>query len=1119
MSKSIFATALCGLLLTSGQNLFSAGLSLDDGGKNFIRNSELNWEGKALTDWKVKELSLVSKGGENELTLARKGSISGAVSQVIDVSAYEGKQLFFTFEAKVFGGVRPWFDVRSLDGKLSEVAIGVKMEPTDVLGELDRYGWYYDFRYGWPVNSDLTHLFRRDWQRIGTVFTVPKGVKSISLQMMPKPAKYGLIERRENPARMGEVTFRNPVMAPVPEARVISTDRWKQENLGTDAFFYLSYLYNQQQILLTELQARLWRLERWEKWSKEKDVSPQLAKIRLSLDDIQAALRGLREYYHERVAGELSKLDLTKQSEKYPTADASGALIDIGGRRAFYVSLYIQDLIDGGFQLESASARELESGSLAIKAKLEEMEKEVLESLKATKDSTLEGLSYAKLPTELPESGLCPPILFATGNTASPLRIYKDLKVDLFSKNYPVSTFDDQGLVEDTSLPAVLKRYGLKQISCLFTPVHGLFAVSEKFLDENKGRWKEFLREDEAGLAPIHARNLKTGKRDVLKLKLDEFVPEAGKSYILPINPLSPRGWDILTQRMAMVRKHALLPENRDTLAAIELSAEPTGIVGVTSDPYTRKVFLSFLQDHVGGIEKVNQWYGTKLASMEALLDSKQGDLPEALQFQRDRWEQEFRMRKDSEIYRALQDETGLENMAFLHRNNDMYFSDFAWVRSKLKDNFVNYHAGWDRTYGYYLGRALGRDHITGEDHPALPTGLKERHTPELAKANFFKAIWGYAAWGTKSIQIWRPYRENAFHSVASLESDYTMINENWAILPLMKDYTRALGRVLDGDVQQPRAAYLQLEQQGHVTWYTPSIYTTNQFLRREQIAYGYVFEEALEEGKQDLDQYKLIILPPSLFVSQARQEELWRWVQNGGILLTFGPVGLHDKKSLPSSWLMDRAFGKAEYRLVGSSEQLRRPHQEGLWTVRWEKGQPANVKTTKVAEELFLPRSVEGLFEKKWNSFDYVAPLKGNIEAGLLIDQLVTATCGKGKVVMVPREVLPNAYHDALAEAIGGQELSICKVSEPSFSVMQRRAKDDPSSDEYVMVQNEDEWLGRRSVTVTLPGSYAQIHDISDLQHAVPVGATVTGGKTSFDLSLEPGEIATIRLRKPSPL
>lgn len=83
------------------------------------------------------------------------------------------------------------------------------------------------------------------------------------------------------------------------------------------------------------------------------------------------------------------------------------------------------------------------------------------------------------------------------------------------------------------------------------------------------------------------------------------------------------------------------------------------------------------------------------------------------------------------------------------------------------------------------------------------------------------------------------------------------------------------------------------------------------------------------------------------------------------------------------------------------------------------------------------------------------------------------------------------------------------------NFSVMQRRAKGGPSFEEYVMVQNEDEWQGRRSVTVTLPGTYAQIHDISDLQHAVPVVSTATGGKTSFDLSLEPGEIATIRLRK----
>ncbi len=1085
---------------------------------NLLENRTFSGE-NPLHGWQVNEAALVTPGNAasgGSLLLRRAETISGSIHCELDTHAYHGRQLAVTFEAKVDGGVKPWFEVRSLDGKLSKVARGLKMEPTDLLGELDRFGWYYDHRYGWPVNSDLPHLFRSDWQQIGAIITIPEGVNRISLHIEPRPAKYGLIDRRPNAARTGQVEIRHPKVTPV-EVTTATTSPWESEHPDTQSFFYLSYFYNQQQITLTSLQMRLWQLERWADQARQPEMADRLASHRKTLATQRTALSGLSHYYHQRFPSEIAKLDLSQQMKRYPAPKASGELIDIGGLRPYYLSLYIQDLVDGGFQLPSPAALEIQATTQQLAAALDEAKTQLLATLGAKESPELATLSYADQPAALTPSGKTPAILYATGNTSSPLRIYRDLNVDLFSKNYPVSTFNDKGLLEDPSLPAVLQRYGLRQISCLFTPVHGLFAVSDDFLAAHKGRWREFLREEVPGVAAIHARDPKTGLRDVLKLNLDTFEPEPGKLYILPINPLSPEGKEILQDRMKMIGQHIRNPDNRDTLTAVELSAEPTLIVGITSEPHTRAAFLDYLKEEAGSLETINRDYGTTLASYEALLDAEKVALPEALQMQRERWERAFRILKDAEIYHDLQSQGGLKETSVLHRNNDLYFSDFAWERASLKDDYVNYHAGWDRVYGYDLGRMLGKDHITGEDHPALPTGLKERHTLQQAFPNFLKALWGYAAWGTKAIQLWRPYREEAFHSIATFGSDYTLINENWTALPWMKEYTRAMGKVLDGEVLARQTAYLQLDQQSHITWYMPGIYTTNQFLRRAQIPYGYLFERALLEKKDSLNNYRFIIVPPSLFVSQAIQENLLQWVQEGGTLLLFGPMGLHDEHSRPSSWFMDHVFGPARYRLVGTAEQLRRPQQEGLWTIEWKEGQPAHVQSLPVPEELPLPPLEGALFEKKWNSFDHVVRLanRNEMDNDLLVENLVVAPSGKGKVIMVPRELLPNTYRDVLAETLGDlSSLSACHLSEPGFNSILRKAKGETGSEVYLMIQNEDEWQGRRSASVSLSGHYGIVEEIGDLRHAVPVATTHQNGRLRFEVSLQPGEIATFRLR-----
>ncbi len=1062
--------------------------------------------------WTIEGSTLIQPGTEEEPPLLRReGRHAPTLRQRLDLSQWQGRKLAFTFEARITGAIIPWFEVVSLDGELGSEATGRAMRPTAQLAEFNRFGWYYDFRYGWPVNNHLPHLYRDHWQTIGAVFTVPDQLRNAELHLQLRPAKYSIMTPRDpNPSRNGTVELRNLRISPITEREPLPTTAWEKENPDQQSFFFLSYFYNQQQIRLSDLQMRLWRAHRL--------AGEEAAPLEKSLLQHRSALDALSRYFHHRFPTEIATLDLTEQQNRYPAPEATGALANLVSLRPYYLSLYLQDLVDNGFSLKSPTAKALEREIDKLEADLGKLEVTLRQQHGAQPAPELAKLSYADLPAILPANGKAPAILYATGNTTNPLRIYKDLGIDLFSKNYPVTTFDDQGLVEDSSLPLVLERYHLKQISTLFTPVHGLFAVSEKLLAKYKGKWRTLLREERPNVIAVHARDPKLGTRDVLKLNMDEFEPQEGKTYILPLNPLSPDGERLLSERLAFVSEHTRQPANRKVIAAVELSAEPTSIVGTPTDPFTRAAYLRFLEEHSGGIAAINTLYGSDLSSTDALIDAPDPELPPALKSARHRWQLAFRVLTDAEVYRKLQSGPGLEGVTFLHRNNDLYFSDFAWVRASLKDSYVNYHAGWDRVYGYDLGRFLGKDHLTGEDHPGLPSGIKERHTVEMASANFLKGNWGYAAWGTKSIQIWRPYREEAWHSVATHGSDYTVLNENWTYLPWMKSFIRGFGRVLDGSVLPRRVAYLQLEQQEHVTWYMPSIYTTNQFLRREQIGYGYTFEQALAQGKDKLENYDLLLLPPSQFITRAMQEKLLKWVESGGELILFGPAGLYDEKSLPSGWLMEQCFGAATWRLIGTAQQLRRPVLEGLWSVAWGQGKPDHVRATPLPAEIPLPQEEgEPLFEKKWNSFDHVTrlPKDDTLDPDTLVEQLLVAPRGKGKVILIPREFLPAHYRDALAAELGNLlSRSACHLDQPGFNTVRRTAKGDTSGTEYLFIQNEEEWLGPRSANVSVQGEYAVVEEVSDLRHAFPVEAQRVGGRTVFPLTLHPGEIATFRLR-----
>lgn len=1056
------------------------------------------------------------------VTLSRAGVVSGKIEQEVNVEAAQGRKMAFTYEAKVRGGVAPFFIIESLDGPKSMMDAGT-MKPTAVLAQFNAFGCFLDFRYGRLYNIYLGHLYREEWQPLGAILTIPKGVKRIKIKFEAVPAHYRMFDKRENIPRDGAVIIRHPALVLAREQATgdritAAAEVWKKEAFDHDSFLYLSYVYNQGLIEAARIQMRLWQSWRQAEFlaaDRGEQARDQVLALSTRLHEIEDRLAGLRQFYLSGYKENVAAIDLTLLRKKFPASNAAENKVLSDNRLA--ISLYIQELIDGGYQSSSATVASLRSNLEKLKDDSSRLADSLAQQLGGI-PADLGNLDLTQDPSILPNNGHCPPILFATGNTGIPLRVYKDLGVDIFSMNYSEDALNEAGMRDFQTFPAILEKYHLKELSAVFTPVHGWFAVSSDYLTKNSGRLKELLRVDADGRIDVTERVPKTGAKNRLHPKIEEFQPKPDSTYVVPVDPLSPEGSKMINERMQMIGQHISTPLNKKTEAVVELSAEATPIIGALNEPWTQKAFQTFLEKKFGSLGHLNELIGSNFSAWNEIWEGR-NNLPEARQVAVKRLETEFVARADAAVYQQMRSKLrqARPDITVINRDNSCFFADFSYQRIPVKDDYIDYHASYDRSYGYWLGRYLGKDHITGEEMAVLPTGLRERHTLAQAYSNALKYFWKFAQWGTKSICIWRPYPTPVLHSIGPAETNFTIINENWAALPVMKSFVREFGRVLDGEVIRPKAGILQLEQQGHVSWYMPGVQTMNLFWQNQYVDFAYVFEQALLDGKDKLSNYSILAVPSSLFVSDQMQKDLLEWVNQGGVLVTFGPLGLYNEYVRPSQLLMNAVFGPADYHLVGAGLNL--SNHDGYWLAQWKQLSPTAIKIP-MPEDINLPDPMtKELYERKYNRglrvINRFVPTEP-LQAGQFAEQAVAGSYGKGYVVYIPREFLPEGYGRVLTQWLStiGVDPRAAWCSEPSFSLMRRKPSADAKDErQYFFVQNQDEWSGLRRTRVSLRDRYSKIEDVSDRKWAVPLVADFKDGITSFDVILAPGEIAVFRL------
>jgi len=1069
--------------------------------------------------------------GKHAIALSCDAGGRGAVSQVVDAGGLAGRKLLLLYRARVKGSVVPYFRVELADDTSVKVPWSGGGKDTPVLAELHKHGWWpYDGLYGWLFwNDHLPMLYRRGWQTLGGVFTAPAGTQRVRITFEPRPAKYNALERRKSLVASGEVTIDSVMICAAKQdvfadAIERAAAEWAAATYSADEFAWLSYAYNQSMIAKARLDMRVWEALRAAHYCGRAGIDATgcvraLQGNRSRLDDCYAQLAGLRRFYEEHCAAYAARLDLRELQEQYPLGHAGPVGTTATVRTDYCLSLYVERLLRNGFAPDLRKLSELEDCLGAVRQAVAGVESDLRALVRERMDSDMGRFPFPAKPLDYGEvrwakRGGESPFFFATGNTGFPYRVYKDLGVDVVSINYySADLIDEAGKLKGhPSIARILKEQGQKQYNAMFFPAHYHFAVPNAYIEKHGDDVAEMLRIDKNGNSPIRLRDAKFARHSRTKFEYDPSY-----THYLPISIMHPGGRDLLKRRLKGIGEHIARPENRDTLARLELGAENVNLLAPAHDIWTKAAFRRYVADKYKTVEEANTRLQTDFGSLD---DIRYWDLKGCS------YRRKVRMERLKAEFMAVHNvafhEEAIAQLAeyspdlpVSDREDALWFKDYSYLYAQKGADLIDYHALYDRAYGYYLGRCVGKDHVTGEDLVSGRSGLRTRDTAEQAFSKLLVTGWRQASWGTKSLCIWNLYRDPYYIGAASCASLYSLINENWAALPQLKRTLRRFQDILNGRIATPRTVFFQFEAQGHVSWYLPSIYSTVSFLKANNIDYGYSFEAALKEGKDRLSNYRLIFAPPSLFVSEELQRQFLDWVAAGGVLVTFGPLGLYDEVVNDSQLLMDAVFGEAHYHLIGSHEDL--ANYDGLYLTLFKDRKPT-VEEFAVDEVRPLPEGDAPVYEKVFNNPRMIRGFRPDAAAKRLWrERMCAADFGKGRVVHVPREVLPAEYAAALLKAarLKVEDLAAAWAAEDGFEMMTRFHRDEAAHPSpYVFIQNKDEWQGCRETRVFVRGAYEAAYDVG-VPGGFPVALDRQGNVTSFSVRLFPGELAVMMLVK----
>lgn len=339
--------------------------------------------------------------------------------------------------------------------------------------------------------------------------------------------------------------------------------------------------------------------------------------------------------------------------------------------------------------------------------------------------------------------------------------------------------------------------------------------------------------------------------------------------------------------------------------------------------------FRRYLQDRYQTISQLNRKWKTSYAAFDDI-DSPSDrfiampDEPSALRYEHERWTRVNHV----EFLKLINDaaKTGAPDVPTLVDPSKFMLEGNAYLLYKydVADIYSAHSVPRnDEPMWVYLNSLNRRfDKITGyyENYWGMHRRqylAQERLAKRVSYQFFFDMLmrdvrvpgW-WLRYNASDKRVLTAYNTNPF----DLNYGQTIYRWSTTALPGMYARGRAIEKVLlETDDETPRVAIVQpcasvfhVASLGRTYVNSPTLTGMLDWQRSVvaplNVSHEFIMEELWQDGRVDLEQYDVLLLPHAPFMSDAFARAIASWVQQGGTLISVGPIALYDELAQPSS-------------------------------------------------------------------------------------------------------------------------------------------------------------------------------------------------------------------------
>jgi hypothetical protein len=365
----------------------------------------------------------------------------------------------------------------------------------------------------------------------------------------------------------------------------------------------------------------------------------------------------------------------------------------------------------------------------------------------------------------------------------------------------------------------------------------------------------------------------------------------------------------------------------------------------------------------------------------------------------------------------------------------------------------------------------------------------------KVIEAVLKRGLWQATSWGVTGFTFFLLALNVDNYNCNMLDDNlgFTIIRPAIGALPMVKDklnnYISLFNEtkiLADIAILMPETSNLLGYPEGRAEKELASLHN---FLFRKHYTCLFVPEDGLITGEISLNDFKVIILPYSVYLNKDAGRKILDWTKNGGLLILSGPAGVYDESGKRNNNFLGELFdlplfyGKDKIKSFSpvkfNEDKIDiAPDGNSFWYVKdWEK----------------YKGLVSGYYSDK-----SPAILEREYEKGKVIFTLLPAS-----------NYLPLKTYllDAILKRIGPPDVA---SNEETTQLMVR---EDKNKNRYLIAVNLDP-LRPAYLEPILRGDYRHLIDLT-IYKGIPVASSQEKGFTVFPLSLGPGEGRVIQLGK----